>query len=1540
MMNAKASNFDPYRGGHPPPNPYGTSTTTTATTTTTTTAYYDASAAYQVHQQPPQQRYPADNPYAVYDTGGMAAAVYPGTENGYYTQQQQPHQQQQQPALDPSSAGAYWNGGPEVQTQDPAVLARTTEPGQYYRLASPIILPQWGTAPVTALAYDETYSAMYVASATFSNGSRNPSTRWKVTPEQACYDRSSMLAVHSTNKVDEGMVYASVAGHPEASRNTLMDVYSCLYGFAGISTCNGKNNKNNSNNKQPPSSPKRPGHAHHIPSHAYKPVYGRTNSSTPGMDLATAMAGGAFAAGKNTFHMGITTLLPMAGSVASVSPSAVRVHANGGLQLADQAVEGMLCGTVHPQQQQQRNSHIAVGGISVNNGGGGAHVYCLDLWRGLHIVTSRKIQDTDDAFGVTAMAMSHKRGSIVAGCSDGNIRFLDGSLREVAKIRGHASCVNDIAVSEDGTLIATTGYGYRPTKSTSLYSFPEPNILLFDIRFLGRGGIAHSFSGLNGGPRFVSFIPSVSDDPSPGRLLVASGQSGGGMQIIVPFEPSQNDIPANFMLPQLDRGEAISSMVVSEDNLALGTSQCRVLQYKMAGYDSSTRNMSGTTRTGVYAAKEFFPAQGRSPRSPGSSKNMAPTLPQPKKPLEFRSFVPPAPALSIDASVLKSGNRGLRNGVNDRVKSVFSAYTLMGEPTLTPLSTGRFGPLTDHIFMPPAKRSIAPDLAEKSITSSEGDYLMTIPTSSLDVDLFESHNPNGKWRRKHTNGRAGRNNPEPIPNPNKTIYNKKVAALVYQQPKRNPKSDAAKAHDETTQQDVPARYRLTLRPSFKSGATFDHAEYNRTGLYPGWDYPPTMPNAFVSPVLFLLYFNPALRSTVFSNQYDQRLLSSRPPTMIPELSFLFLQIEGISRLAYSYPTNLPHHGPRLRAWVPTNFLASLSTMPEAQQLQILDGAPAAVELPRRPEAFYLFLLYQIDKELSNTSVSKLLDSMHGTDFVSVNEFITGSGETSQSTARAMTIELAYDCFKDDTEPVRFGQVLQKALCRETRLRAYNQKSGAFETIVQRKIATSLPETLSLSCACAGRKEEDGLNRWRSTLGSEDHWLPELIEVELTDDGGVLVRECGSPKTGKWDTFEASSSIPATVANLVTEMRSSCQKRKYRYQLDAVVSYVRDDPDSCADADADSSCGHHVVHVRVPNAYKKLLLSEQLKQLDILSQTDWADSKIFVKESNWDKSKFALRAKSVRDKLASLESDNDDDSESSWILANGYVVSDTVIEDARAFHVSFKEPCLVVYKAIDCDSKEHEEDVSPSSALSTSIPPDVMKTRSISDGRPPQYPFVDIDSLPDRGDLIAFDAEFVSVQEEESTLTKSGSKVTLREVRHAVARISVIDCKTRNVIIDDHVLPQERIVDYLTRFSGIVARDLDPMLSPHHLISTRSAYLKLRYLMERGCIFVGHGLSQDFLMVNLVVPSHQIIDTVEIFHQDRMRYISLRFLANYILGRDMQRDTHDSVEDALAAFEIYVKAQQLQENGQFDKVLKELYEYGRKTDWKLGVEAKN
>jgi PAB-dependent poly(A)-specific ribonuclease subunit 2 len=142
-----------------------------------------------------------------------------------------------------------------------------------------------------------------------------------------------------------------------------------------------------------------------------------------------------------------------------------------------------------------------------------------------------------------------------------------------------------------------------------------------------------------------------------------------------------------------------------------------------------------------------------------------------------------------------------------------------------------------------------------------------------------------------------------------------------------------------------------------------------------------------------------------------------------------------------------------------------------------------------------------------------------------------------------------------------------------------------------------------------------------------------------------------------------------------------------------------------------------------------------------------------------------------------------------------------------------------------------------------------------------------------------------------------------------------------------------VVDCLTRFSGILPCDLDPKSSTRHLVPRRRLYLKLRSI-ERGCIFLGHSLSTDFLTASLYVPPHQIIDTVELYHKDRHRFISLRFLANYVLGRDTQQEVHDNMKDSLTSYELFQRAKERSANGTLD----ELYESGLRVGWRLGVDG--
>jgi PAB-dependent poly(A)-specific ribonuclease subunit 2 len=54
--------------------------------------------------------------------------------------------------------------------------------------------------------------------------------------------------------------------------------------------------------------------------------------------------------------------------------------------------------------------------------------------------------------------------------------------------------------------------------------------------------------------------------------------------------------------------------------------------------------------------------------------------------------------------------------------------------------------------------------------------------------------------------------------------------------------------------------------------------------------------------------------------------------------------------------------------------------------------------------------------------------------------------------------------------------------------------------------------------------------------------------------------------------------------------------------------------------------------------------------------------------------------------------------------------------------------------------------------------------------------------------------------------------------------------------------------FLTEF--LVVGDLDPHLSRYTLTPLKLVYKKLRVLVDRGCIFIGHGLSKDFRIISM------------------------------------------------------------------------------------------
>ena len=286
----------------------------------------------------------------------------------------------------------------------------------------------------------------------------------------------------------------------------------------------------------------------------------------------------------------------------------------------------------------------------------------------------------------------------------------------------------------------------------------------------------------------------------------------------------------------------------------------------------------------------------------------------------------------------------------------------------------------------------------------------------------------------------------------------------------------------------------------------------------------------------------------------------------------------------------------------------------------------------------------------------------------------------------------------------------------------------------------------------------------------------------------------------------------------------------------------------------------------------------------------------------------------------------------WYLFNDFCVVEVSSREVRRFADDWKLPCVVMYSSTDALAKQAPPIASPITADALWTP------LSLSRASKP-YSFTPLhpsESLR----ICALDAEFVSLSEEEVKLDVQGQEVVSKPSHQGLGRVSVI--RPNGVaFIDDYIHTSEPIADHLTRFSGLSPGDLNPALSTRFVVNLKTVYMKLRYLVDDGVIFVGHGLKNDFRMLDLTVPSTQVIDTVELFYLPReKRKISLRFLAYVILGVTIQSETHDSIEDARTAFMLYRRYLELMEKGEdhFNGVLLNVYRMGNIHKWEVPAAA--
>ncbi|KAM3557881.1 hypothetical protein MY1884_004282 [Beauveria asiatica] len=288
--------------------------------------------------------------------------------------------------------------------------------------------------------------------------------------------------------------------------------------------------------------------------------------------------------------------------------------------------------------------------------------------------------------------------------------------------------------------------------------------------------------------------------------------------------------------------------------------------------------------------------------------------------------------------------------------------------------------------------------------------------------------------------------------------------------------------------------------------------------------------------------------------------------------------------------------------------------------------------------------------------------------------------------------------------------------------------------------------------------------------------------------------------------------------------------------------------------------------------------------------------------------------------------------SQWHLFNDFLVRSVSTEEALTFNPSWKVPSVIAFQVKDANNKLDStwKDQLDTSVLYQDInshPPE-SKTYKILK-HPEDHPGPDT--------IIALDTEFVAVRQPEIEMNSDGERETIRPIVYALARVSVVRGQGEDEglpFVDDYITIKEPIVDYLTSYSGITQSDLDPRISQHSLLPLKMVYKKLWVLLNLGCKFLGHGLKQDFRVINIHVPKSQIIDTIDLFYlKTRLRKLSLAFLAWYLLKEDIQMETHDSIEDSRTALKLYRKYLEFEDAGILEPMLQDIYRAGRDVNFK-------
>lgn len=572
-----------------------------------------------------------------------------------------------------------------------------------------------------------------------------------------------------------------------------------------------------------------------------------------------------------------------------------------------------------------------------------------------------------------------------------------------------------------------------------------------------------------------------------------------------------------------------------------------------------------------------------------------------------------------------------------------------------------------------------------------------------------------------------------------------------------------------------------------------------------------------------------------------------------------------------------------------------------------------------------------DELVESTEISRLF----GTKQLHSNTCLKCHNQ-SRKTSILLACNLVYPTGEPQREEWSFCEILKRSLTPKQTTPAWCEPCAKFQPTLQLRSLQSLPKLLAIN---TGLHNPQHKLFWQSQM--------DKIVAKATD---LNAQRSSTPTTNSSATTPAQTQNPATAINTSTKpcrygdqcTRPGC---RFRHLFDTQANAAALNNPYCSN----NWLPHKIKMIMEPdskdsnvNTLKIIKVGENSDEIE--EKSDDEDNiyhltavVCYVHEQNERKNLVALL------KIAPGYLTNNEASPQSgqtnkdrWYLFNDFSISPVPAQEATWFSLDWKTPCVLYYTT--------SEVINSKTDVSGSITKEVFSqdnciARSTSPGTPTITTFTPLaeDEFPKPTELVAMDAEFVTLNQEESELRSDGKMSTVKPSQMSVARVTCIrgqGLMEGTPFIDDYISTQEQVVDYLTKFSGIKPGDLDANFSSKHLTTLKSTYVKLRFLVDSGVIFVGHGLKNDFRVINLVVPPEQVVDTVLLFHLPHHRMVSLRFLAWHFLGMKIQSETHDSTEDARAALQLYRQYKELERECKVGDALSELYETGKVLQWKV------